>query len=367
MRIDDSGPHAPLTLPSTVAPRFFALRLVLACVRDKAKMLVAAPVTRVGFQMSYEDCFDAPLNAGRLRGARANLIGSEPRAAEIPSAMEMNVNAAALNTTRTSVFRLGAHWVAPDTNEIDGSRVDAKAMDVLIAMVAASPGVISPAQLMDRVWSRVVVGDNVVHQAIATLRRALGDDARAPRYVQSIPKRGYRLIANVAHPAADNVVCIASASNEVTTRNANSLDVLAANETVAFRAPATRYLLAVLAFDNLSGDAELDYFSDGLSDEIRDTVSRAGNLRVIGRASSLQFRGSDKAAARIAAQLHATHVLDGSVRRSGARVRISTELVECASEVSVWCRRFDRDLSDIFALQDEIAGAVAQTLSVGSQ
>ena len=75
--------------------------------------------------MSYEDCFDDPRHAGRLRGARANLIGSEPHAAEIPSAMEMNVNDAALYTTRTSVFRVGAHWIAPDTNEIDGSRTAA--------------------------------------------------------------------------------------------------------------------------------------------------------------------------------------------------------------------------------------------------
>ena len=331
-------------------------------------MLIAAPVTRVGLQMSYEDCFDDPRHAGRLRGARANLIGSEPHAAEILSAMEMNVNDAALNTTRTSVFRVGAHWIAPDTNEIDGSRVDAKSMDVLIALVAASPGVISPAQLLDRVWSHVVVGDNVVHQAIATLRRALGDDARAPRYVQSIPKRGYRLIASVARAAADNVVRIASSPNEVITRHANSLnaraDAFAAKETVAFRTPAAQCLLAVLAFDNLSGDAELDYFSDGMSDEIRDTVSRGGNLKVIGRASSLQFRGCDKAAANVAAQLRATHVLDGSVRRSGARVRISTELVECATEVSLWSKRFDRDLSDIFALQDEIACAVALALGV---
>jgi TolB-like protein len=123
-------------------------------------------------------------------------------------------------------------------------------------------------------------------------------------------------------------------------------------------------LLAVLAFDNLSGDADMAYFSDGVSDEIQQTVSRATDLKVIARSSSFQFRGADKAVRRVAAELKATHLLDGSVRRSGTRVRISTQLIECASEVTLWSDRFDRDLSDIFALQDEIAAAVAAALKI---
>ncbi len=85
---------------------------------------------------------------------------------------------------------------------------------------------------------------------------------------------------------------------------------------------------------------------------------------MIGRASSFQFRGADKAAANVADHLRATHVLDGSVQRSGARVRISSHLVECADQTTLWSARFDRDLTDIFALQDEIAAAVAAALKV---
>jgi len=121
-------------------------------------------------------------------------------------------------------------------------------------------------------------------------------------------------------------------------------------------------LLAVLAFDNLSTDPEMAFFSDGISDEILETVARNSSLRVIGRASSFQFRGADKAARRVGAELKATHVLDGAVRRSGVRVRISAQLVECASEIRLWSERFDRDLTDVFALQDEIAAAVAAAL-----
>jgi TolB-like protein len=129
--------------------------------------------------------------------------------------------------------------------------------------------------------------------------------------------------------------------------------------------PATKPaepLLAVLPFDNLSGDADMAYFSDGVSEEIQQTVARGADLKVIGRGSSFQFRGAEKAAAHVASALGATHVLDGSVRRSGPKVRITAELIECAMGVTLWSDRFDRDLSDIFALQDEIAAAVAAAL-----
>jgi adenylate cyclase len=123
-------------------------------------------------------------------------------------------------------------------------------------------------------------------------------------------------------------------------------------------------LLAVLAFDNLSGDPEMGYFSDGVSEEIQQTVAHGTGLKVIGRTSSFQLRGADKAVRKVVAELRATHVLDGSARRSGSRVRIATQLIECASETALWSDRFERDLVDVFALQDEIAAAVAAALKV---
>lgn len=131
---------------------------------------------------------------------------------------------------------------------------------------------------------------------------------------------------------------------------------------VTVRAAPSHPLLAVLAFDNLSGDPKMSYFSDGISEEILHTVSRSKGLRVIGKASSFQFRGSDKNVKRVVAELNATHVLDGSVRRSGDQLRISAQLVETASQMTVWSDRYDRLLSDIFALQDEIAAAIAAAL-----
>lgn len=123
-------------------------------------------------------------------------------------------------------------------------------------------------------------------------------------------------------------------------------------------------LLAVLAFDNLSADREMDYFSDGISEEILQTLSRTSDLKVMARSSSFQFRGREKVTANVAARLRATHLLDGSVRRHGERVRITAALIECATETTLWSGRFDRDLSDVFALQDEIAAAVAEGLNL---
>jgi TolB-like protein len=125
-------------------------------------------------------------------------------------------------------------------------------------------------------------------------------------------------------------------------------------------AEPTDTMLAVLPFDNLSSDAEMDYFSDGVSEDILGRIQRASRLKVIGRTSSFQFRGADKAKA--AAALKATHVLDGSIRRGGAKVRIAAHLTEAATQTTIWSDKYDRGLDDIFAVQDEISEAIADAL-----
>ena len=125
------------------------------------------------------------------------------------------------------------------------------------------------------------------------------------------------------------------------------------------RAKGADPLLAVLPFDNLSNDPEMTFFSDGVSEEILHTIARAKDLRVIGRTSSFQLRGSDKSARKVLSDLHATHMLDGSVRRSGNQLRVSAHLIDALSQTTLWTGRFDRDMSEAFALQDQIASEVA--------
>jgi len=120
--------------------------------------------------------------------------------------------------------------------------------------------------------------------------------------------------------------------------------------------------IAVLPLQNLSADKEQEYFSDGLAEEVITLLSQVAGLKVIARSSSFAFRGKDDDVRRIAAALGVTHVLEGSVRRAGARVRVTTQLVAAADGRQVWSERYDRELSDIFAVQDEIAAAIAGAL-----
>jgi TolB-like protein len=120
-------------------------------------------------------------------------------------------------------------------------------------------------------------------------------------------------------------------------------------------------LLAVLPFDNLSTDPEMQFFSDGVAEEIMQTLMRSAGLKVIGRTSAFQFRGERKSLA--AQALKATHILDGNVRRSGARMRVSAQLTDAGTGTALWGERYDREVSDAFALQDEIAGQVATALN----
>lgn len=184
-------------------------------------------------------------------------------------------------------------------------------------------------ELLARVWPGVVVEENNLTVQISSLRKVLGNAA-----IATVAGRGYRFtlpLENVAPPLA------------VTASRSSDLPVL-----------------AVLAFDNQSSDAEMQFFSDGVSEEIIQRLSRGTQLRVIGRTSSFQFRGERKAEA--AERLACTHVLDGSIRRAAGRVRISAHLMEASSRTTLWSERYDRGLEDIFALQDEVAESIARAL-----
>jgi TolB-like protein len=224
--------------------------------------------------------------------------------------------------------------------DIDPSRLEAawsdgraslqpRSMQVLIVLARAAGAVVTRDTLAATCWGGRAVGDDVINRVIHLLR-ALADRAGAHGFtIHTIAKVGYRLVA--AEPAADAPV-------------------------------ETR--LAVLAFDNLTGDPDLGYFADGVTEEILHTVAKTTTLKVVGRSSSFSLRGADKSADRAAVLLGATHVLDGSVRRADGRLRITAQLEVCATRTPLWSDRFERSLADVFAVQDEIAAAVAAALNV---
>lgn len=224
-------------------------------------------------------------------------------------------------------FELGGLRVRPSTREVAGAAttqvLEPRVMQVLIVLARRRGAVVSRGDLEAECWSGRAVGDDAINRCIQSLRR-LGETLGGYS-IHTVKRVGYRL-----------------------------------DEQTGGRAAAP--VLAVLAFDNLSGDPDMGWFSDGLSVEILQTVAQGADLRVIGHGSSFRFRGADKAAREVAAQLGATHVLDGAVRRAGSRLRVSAHLVDGASGVTLWSMTFEREITDVFAVQDEIAGAAAAAL-----
>ena len=226
-------------------------------------------------------------------------------------------------------FRIGELILEPDRQLLHhGQRLPlgSKALALLSVLAQARGGLVTKDELMERVWPGVTVEENAIQVHIAALRKALGAAADA---LVTIRGQGYRLdLADTAVPAA------------------------------AEAAP----VLAVLPFDNLSSDPELAFFCDGVSEEILIRITRHARLTAIGRTSSFQFRGADKAHA--CDRLSATHILDGSIQRAGNWIRVSAHLLDCVSQAQLWSQRYDRSLEDIFAVQDEIAEAIADALEL---
>ena len=217
--------------------------------------------------------------------------------------------------------------------------VRAKAFDLLAYLVQRHGRVVTKDELVDAVWPGVAVTDNSLAQCMAEVRRVLGDDER--NIIRTIPRRGYVFAADVAAAVDDDLPLTA-----VTAPRSG--------------APS----IAVLPFLNLTADPDSDYFSDGLAEDILDLLTRVPGLKVIARTSSFAFKGRNEDVRDIARALGVGHVLEGSIRKSGNRIRISAQLIAAADGSHVWSQRYDRELADVFAIQDEIADAIAAALRV---
>ena len=295
-----------------------------------------------------------------------------------------------IDLAHAAPFRLGGLIVEPALRQVvdaqDGraETVEPRVMQVLVVLAMANGGIVSRDDLVRQCWEGRIVGNDSINRVITRLRgltkAAAGDHGR----IETISKVGYRLIGDISlveshqpaplllrstlslrssGPAADPhggmddqtwTALVADVRQQIS-RDARQ-------QVPPVTAPATP-ILAVMPFDNLSGDTEMTYFSDGVSEDILHTIARASGLRVIGKASSFQFRGPDKTVRQIVTELGATHMLDGSVRRAGQAIRITAQLVETATQLTLWSERYDRAMTDIFALQDEIAAAIAGALN----
>jgi adenylate cyclase len=218
--------------------------------------------------------------------------------------------------------------------------------DLLLVLVRAAPNLVSLDELMSLVWPGIVVSPETVSQRVKLLRDALGDDPRVPRYIGGLRGRGYRIVAAVKE-IDDNPAATAIGSTP----------------TASASGPA-RVAICVLPFANMSGDPEQEYFSDGITEDIITDLSKVSALAVTSRNSAFIFKGKHVDVPKIARELKITHVLEGSVRKAGGRLRITAQLVDASSNGHVWAERYDRDLNDIFALQDEISEAIVTAMKL---
>jgi TolB-like protein len=240
-----------------------------------------------------------------------------------------------------SLIRFGSFEVDPQAGELrkQGLRIKLREQPFkILTLLLARPGqVVSRDELQKKLWppDTFVDFDRALNKAINHLREALCDSAESPRFIETLPKRGYRFIASVDNgqpPQSEAVDGINS--------------------------------VAVLPFANLSADPENQYFGDGLAEEILNGLARLQGLRVVARTSSFAFRGKEQDIREIGRVLKVGVILEGSLRRAGDRIRISVQLVSTNDGYHLWSESYDREMTDVFAIQEEIAQAVVRALKL---
>jgi TolB-like protein/tetratricopeptide (TPR) repeat protein len=212
----------------------------------------------------------------------------------------------------------------------------------LLAMLIEHSGAPVPKEaLFARVWRGTVVSDDALVTCIQELRKALGDDAKNPRFIETRHRRGYRFAAPLSAGDASAPLALPR---------------------IAVAAPA----IAVLPFADMSPGRDQDYLCEGLAEEIIDALTHVEGLRVVSRSSSFQFRDPGLDVKEVGRQLGVDSLLEGSVRKAGDRLRITVQLIDTQTAWHKWSERFDRSLDDVFAVQEEIAETVAGMLRGGA-
>ncbi|MGH2395581.1 MAG: winged helix-turn-helix domain-containing protein [Terriglobales bacterium] len=257
-------------------------------------------------------------------------------------------------------------------------------LEVLRMLLERSGEMVSREDLRERLWpgDTFVDFDHGLNKAVQKLRNALGDDSESPRFIETLPRRGYRFIASVSKAERATAEAQAQHGASLPKRGQGRLLALiagglallavlgfAANSYLRTRpapAGAGQRRLAVLPFQNLSGDPEQEYFSDGITEEMIAHLSRFDPewLAVIARTSAMTYKGSRKTVAEIGDELHVDYILEGSVRRDAGRVRITAQLVQVRDQSHLWAQSYEREISGIFPIQKEIADSVAREIGL---
>jgi adenylate cyclase len=236
-----------------------------------------------------------------------------------------------------------------------------KAFQTLLCLVQAEGGLVTKDALFSSVWDGTIVTESALTSVIKEIRRSLGDNTRKPDYVETVYGRGYRFIPEVRRVEANATDSLLSGLAE----SAQSQPVGSKSKRVeGVKGEPKPTSICVLPFVSMSADAEQDYFSDGITEDITTDLSKIPALSVVARNTAFTFKGAALDVTSIACKLGVSYILEGSVRKAGNRVRISAQLVDTATGDHLWAERYDRDLTDIFAIQDEISNAISEALKV---
>jgi transcriptional activator of cad operon len=314
----------------------------------------------------------------------------------------------------TAMLRIGDWRVNPPSGEIarngESAHVEVRTMRLLMCLANRAGEVVSIDDLLNQVWPEVTVSPDSVYQAVASLRRLLGDDSKQPKYIETIPRLGYRMVATVgpwadqpepdqperptetqpvSHAASIDTKCpvepsptphrrtilvwapaafvclaVVVAVWAILLHGKTENNNPAASSAVALQPQKS---IAVLPFLDLTQGMSNEEFADGMTEELIDKLSKVPGLRVPSPTSSFFFKGKQLPVAEMAKSLGVVYVLDGSVRKSGSRVRIAARLVRADNGYVVWTETYDRPFDDLLMVQDDIAGEVTKALSASSE
>ena len=279
----------------------------------------------------------------------------------------------------TGSFRFGVFELEPKARELRKAgirlRLQPQPFQILMLLVERAGQIVTREELTQKLWSSetYVEYDRSLNRAVVKLRDVLGDSAESPRFIETLPKTGYRFIA----PVTGSSPVVAVEKEQPRPRASNParwlfsvvvLAVVMAYVAVKiFRHPPLApaiHSIAVLPLSNLSGDASQDYFADGMTEELISDLSQVSALRVISRTSVMQYKNTTKSLRDIGRELNVDAIVEGSVERSGGRVRINAQLIYAPTDTHLWAKRYQRDLGDVLALQDDVAGAIAREIRI---
>jgi TolB-like protein/DNA-binding winged helix-turn-helix (wHTH) protein len=280
-------------------------------------------------------------------------------------------------------FRVGPWLAKPSLNIISGNRttvhLEPKVMELLVCLARHAGEALPKETLLQAVWPDTFVSEDVLKRCISELRRVFQDDARQPHIIETIPKRGYRLVARVEPVNGNQEISAVSVPETTSSRMQRSmrkwwiaalaiatavvlaifLSALRGNRPASASVAPPIHSLAVLPLQNLSADPSQEYFSDGMTDALITNLAQIGSVKVISRTSMMRYKKTDKSLPEIARELNVDGIIEGTVQRSGDRVRITAQLIQGSSDKHLWANTYERDLRDVFTLEREVTRDIA--------